>query len=122
MPSLPTWARCCPRTNATNKMCDKPGAPATGFFCNPSLALRAYNNDIRMPQSILLTGATGLLGRYLLRDLLAAGCRIGVLIRGDQRRTAVERLEELLAFACESLGKPLPRPTLLKGDLRVPGL
>lgn len=75
-----------------------------------------------MLQSILLTGATGLLGRYLLRDLLAAGRRVGVLIRSEQQRTAADRLDELLAFASESLGQSLPRPTLLEGDLRTPGL
>ncbi|MGH7169014.1 MAG: SDR family oxidoreductase [Gemmataceae bacterium] len=75
-----------------------------------------------MPQSLLLTGATGLLGRYLLRDLLAAGRRVGVLIRGDHQRSAAERLDELLAFASESLGHQLPCPTLLEGDLRAPGL
>lgn len=75
-----------------------------------------------MPQSLFLTGATGLLGRYLLRDLLAAGRRVGVLIRRDRQRTAAERLDELLAFAGESLGRSLPRPTLLEGDLRMPGL
>jgi thioester reductase-like protein len=75
-----------------------------------------------MPQSILLTGATGLLGRYLLRDLLASGRSVGVLIRGDRQRTAAERLDELLAFAGESRGRSLPRPTLLEGDLRMPGL
>jgi thioester reductase-like protein len=75
-----------------------------------------------MAQSIFLTGATGLLGRYLLRDLLASGRPVGVLIRGSRERSAAERLDELLAFAEESLGRQLPRPTLLEGDLRAPGL
>ena len=37
---------------------------------------------------ILLTGATGLLGRSLLRDLAAAGRRIAVIVRGS--KTAAE--------------------------------
>jgi thioester reductase-like protein len=75
-----------------------------------------------MEQAIFLTGATGLLGRYLLRDLLASGRRVGVLIRDSQRQTAAERLDDLLAFASESLDRELPRPMLLHGDLRKPGL
>ena len=34
---------------------------------------------------ILLTGATGFLGRYLLRGLLASGRRVAVLVRDAQR-------------------------------------
>jgi len=52
---------------------------------------------MRSRQGILLTGATGLLGRYLLRDLLASGRRVGVLVRDGQQRTASDRLDELLA-------------------------
>src|SRR5207244_1988671 len=50
---------------------------------------------------ILLTGATGFLGRYLLRELLAAGRRVAVLVRGD-----VERLGDSPA-------------TVIAGDLRA---
>jgi len=71
---------------------------------------------------ILLTGATGLLGRYLLRDLLATGHPVGVLIRAGRDGTAKDRLNELLAFGSESLGRELPRPVLLEGDLTAPGL
>lgn len=73
-------------------------------------------------QGILLTGATGLLGRYLLLDLLAHGHRVGVLLRDDGERTAAARLEELLAFGSESIGRKLPRPMLLQGELRTAGL
>lgn len=73
-------------------------------------------------QGILLTGATGLLGRYLLRDLLAAGHSVAVLIRPSPAEAATERLARLLAFAEESLGRKLPRPTLLDGDLNTPSL
>jgi thioester reductase-like protein len=73
-------------------------------------------------RGILLTGATGLLGRYLMCDLLASGHRLGVLVRDGQGRTAADRLEELLAFASETLGRQLPRPVLLHGDLTAPRL
>jgi len=73
-------------------------------------------------QGIFLTGATGLLGRYLLRDLLASGHSVGVLIRDITAASAAERLAELQWFCQESLQHSLPRPTLLAGDLRAPGL
>src|SRR5215472_8934568 len=77
---------------------------------------------MRSLPGIFLTGATGLLGRYLLRDLLASGHRVGVLVRDTGSNTAKDRLHELLAFGCESLGKKLPNPVLLHGDLTAPRL
>jgi thioester reductase-like protein len=71
---------------------------------------------------ILLTGATGLVGRYLLRDLLASGHPVAVLIRDTPAAPAAERLAELLAFGEESLQRKLPRPTLLVGDLSTANL
>ncbi|MHB1425075.1 MAG: SDR family oxidoreductase [Gemmataceae bacterium] len=71
---------------------------------------------------IFLTGATGLLGRYLLRDLLASGREVGVLVRDSSTASAAERLAELQCFCEESLQRSLPRPMLLQGDLRVPAL
>jgi thioester reductase-like protein len=71
---------------------------------------------------IFLTGATGLLGRYLLRDLLASGRPVGVLIRDSSSASAPERLAELQWFCEESLRRALPRPMLVQGDLRSPGL
>jgi thioester reductase-like protein len=73
-------------------------------------------------QGILLTGATGLLGRYLLRDLLASGHSVSVLIRESPTERAEERLAQLLAFGEGSLKRKLPRPTLLNGDLNAAGL
>lgn len=73
-------------------------------------------------QGIFLTGATGLLGRYLLRDLLASGRPIGVLIRDSSSASASERLAELQEFCQDSLRRPLPQPMLIEGDLRTPGL
>jgi nucleoside-diphosphate-sugar epimerase len=73
-------------------------------------------------QGIFLTGATGLLGRYLLRDLLASGYSVAVLIRDAPAAQASERLAQLLAFAEESLDRKLPRPMLLLGDLNTASL
>jgi amino acid adenylation domain-containing protein/thioester reductase-like protein len=72
---------------------------------------------------VLLTGATGFLGSYLLRELLAAPDRqVSVLVRGSDDRTARTRLGEVLChyFGAET-GAYLqhnPRLTVLAGDLR----
>jgi nucleoside-diphosphate-sugar epimerase len=63
---------------------------------------------------ILLTGATGFLGRYILRELLNAGRRVAVLARPGLG-SAEERVRALLE----------PRdalPVVLAGDLSVPDL
>jgi len=71
---------------------------------------------------VLLTGATGFLGRYLLRDLLLSGQRVAVLARDSRGGRAEERIKELLNFWGESLGQRLPGPVLLHGDLTQRGL
>jgi thioester reductase-like protein len=70
----------------------------------------------------LLTGATGFLGRYLLRELLAAGPPVAVLARDSRNRTARQRVDELVAFGGGSLVRALPPPVVLCGDLGLPGL
>lgn len=65
--------------------------------------------------TILLTGATGLLGRFVLARLLQARCEVAVLIRSTAQRSARQRLEEALV-PCEQASW-LPRPRLLTGDL-----
>ena len=72
---------------------------------------------------VLLTGATGYLGSYLLRELLAHRDRqVTVLVRGIDDRTARARLSEVLChyFGCEISGalRDDPRLTVLAGDLR----
>jgi thioester reductase-like protein len=64
---------------------------------------------------LLLTGATGLLGRFLMRDFMARGFPLAVLVRPTRRRTAVERIEDVL-----NRGLPAPvqygrRPVVVEG-------
>jgi len=65
----------------------------------------------------LLTGATGLLGEYLMRDLLADGHRLAVLVRPSRKQTAVERVESIFQMWEKSAGQLLPRPVCLEGDV-----
>src|SRR5579885_3150870 len=65
---------------------------------------------------VLLTGATGFLGRYLLRDLLASGRQVAVLARDARGLSADERIRELSATWAAA------PPVVLSGDLRAPGL
>lgn len=75
-----------------------------------------------MDGAILLTGATGLLGRYLLRDLSLAGHKLAVVVRPTERQAADARVASLLA-AWDRHGAPsLPMPHVLVGDITEPGL
>ena len=71
---------------------------------------------------ILLTGATGLLGRFLLRDLSAQGRRVAVLVRNGRSANAEARVDELLRDWREVAGAEVPRPVVLQGDITSPGL
>jgi thioester reductase-like protein len=70
----------------------------------------------------LLTGGTGLLGSYLLRDCLGAGLRVAVLARGGKGESARQRVENLLARWEQEEQVLLSRPVVLEGDLTRPGL
>lgn len=69
-----------------------------------------------------LTGATGLVGRYLLRDLLSQGQRLAVLVRSTKKQSAEERIEAIMQRWERELGQVLPRPVCLEGDVTEPGL
>jgi thioester reductase-like protein len=75
-----------------------------------------------MNYHILLTGATGLLGRYLLRDLLLADTPVAVLVRRGRRQSAAERVEAMMLSWESMLDRELPRPHVLEGDLTKPNL
>jgi thioester reductase-like protein len=70
----------------------------------------------------LLTGATGLLGSYLLRDGLRAGLRLALVVRPGRFESARQRIENILArHECE-IGFRLPRPVVFAGDITQPML
>ena len=69
----------------------------------------------------LLTGATGLVGRYLVRDLLLSGRELAVVVRPSRRQSPRERMEEILQHWERELGRQLPRPIVLTGDITESG-
>ena len=71
---------------------------------------------------LLLTGATGLLGRSLVRDLAATGRRVAVLVRGSKTATAEARGDEILDDWQEVAGVTVDAPVVIAGDITSPGL
>jgi len=71
---------------------------------------------------MLLTGGTGLLGRYLLRDLTLADVPLAVLVRPTRWESATQRIESILARWENELGQALARPVVLEGDIAEPNL
>lgn len=71
---------------------------------------------------VFLTGATGLLGRYLIKDLTGAGVSLAVLVRPSRRATTQHRLENVMCYWDGVLGRSLPRPVVLEGDITEPDL
>lgn len=70
--------------------------------------------------TVLLTGATGLVGRFLLAGLMRRQVPTIVLARAQSHRSAAARIDEALApFETHNL---LPRPIVVDGDLTEPGL
>lgn len=73
---------------------------------------------------ILLIGATGMIGRFILRDLAARGIDTAVLVRGadaEPRIQAVLASLERLAETCPT-DEPTVRPRVIRGDLHAPDL
>lgn len=71
---------------------------------------------------IALTGATGLLGSYLLKDLLRKDIPVLALIRSSRRESAKQRIEGILRRFETQLGRALPRPVIMESDLHKPEL
>lgn len=75
-----------------------------------------------MPAFLLLTGATGLLGQYLLRDLLECGQEVAVVVRPSRSSDARQRIESVMGRWDRLAGRYLRRPVVLAGNLHEPGL
>ena len=81
--------------------------------------MQTYCNRPR--PGILLTGATGLLGQYIMRDLLCAGHQLVVVVRASKRDSASTRIERILQRIESETGTAMPRPVVLEGDIQEPG-
>ena len=68
----------------------------------------------------LLTGATGLLGRYLLRNLLLREIPTAVVVRPTRLASAQQRIESVVGEIEETVGHTLTRPVVLCGELNEP--
>ena len=66
---------------------------------------------------LFLTGATGLVGRYLVKELLAAEVPLAVMVRPGKGPAA---LEGIMRHWEQLAGRALPRPVVIEGDLRRP--
>lgn len=69
---------------------------------------------------LLLNGATGLLGRYLMRDLLLKEVPLAVLVRKSRKHDPRDRIEGAMRTWERELGRELPRPVVLAGDISAP--
>lgn len=67
--------------------------------------------------TIFLTGATGLLGSYLLKILLNNNHKVYALARGKTNKTAKARVEEALHFWDKKLSARHNNLTVFEGDL-----
>lgn len=78
--------------------------------------------DVCAMNYFILTGGTGLLGSYLLRNAMCAGLPVAVIVRPSRRESARQRVESLLARLEREQHVLLPRPVVLEGDLHKPAL
>ena len=66
---------------------------------------------------VLLTGSTGLVGRYVLRDLLDLGVPMAAMVRPGK---GPAMLEGIMGHWEHLAGRVLPRPVVIEGDLCIP--
>lgn len=70
------------------------------------------NDQLKIANSILVTGATGFLGSHIANELVEAGKKVYLLVRGE---TAQQRIEEIMD---NYFGKGLsPNITIVNGDM-----
>lgn len=73
---------------------------------------------------VLLTGATGMIGRFILRDLAARDVDAAVLVRGANAEQRIANVIESLGQLHPSCGvdDSIPTPRVIRGDLHAADL
>ena len=64
----------------------------------------------------LLTGATGQIGTYLLRDILLAQKPLAVVVRASGKQSGQQRIDGIISKWESEIGRDLARPVCLEGD------
>ena len=81
--------------------------------------MRVY--DPSDQEFVLFTGATGLLGSYILYNLLNRNENVAVLVRPGRKETAEQRISKILAHWNSEQGiedgQTIPMPKVFSGDL-----
>ncbi|TWU18982.1 Phthiocerol synthesis polyketide synthase type I PpsC [Allorhodopirellula heiligendammensis] len=80
------------------------------------------DNRYSGPETMLLTGATGMVGSYVMAQWLRDGRPLAVIARGKGAHSATERIEQILCRFEAAWSVTLPRPRVFQGDLNQPGL
>jgi amino acid adenylation domain-containing protein/thioester reductase-like protein len=103
---------------------EQPRVSRTGLTPATHSDLRSASiNTLAESQSILVTGATGFLGIYLLAELLSVtDCRIVCLAHAVDERAAASQLAQALDGIGLDAGRTMERIEVLPGDLRAPQL
>ncbi|MCL2005713.1 MAG: SDR family oxidoreductase [Planctomycetaceae bacterium] len=73
--------------------------------------------DQSTQEFVFLTGATGLLGSYILHNLLKRKQNVALLARPGRKETAEQRISKILAHWKRGKGDTLPTPKVFSGDL-----
>ncbi|MDR2116455.1 MAG: SDR family oxidoreductase, partial [Planctomycetaceae bacterium] len=64
-----------------------------------------------------LTGSTGLLGSYILGNLLRKNYQLAVLVRPSKRLNAEQRIDKIVANWEREYNESISRPLVISGDL-----
>ena len=81
-----------------------------------------FSGQIIKMRYLLLTGATGLVGRYLLKQLLERGERVAVLARPAKLQSPRDRVDVIMSRWEKLTDRSLPRPVVIEADLSESGL
>ncbi len=76
--------------------------------------------DLPKHDTVLLTGATGMVGSLVLADLLRSGLNVAVIARPDTQQSAVARIESVMRRLERRYERRFIRPFVLVGDLSLP--